>query len=147
MKILLTISFLAFSIFISVLIVFLTEQLIMSVFWMGIIQYLSYSFFLIFTGLILYIWISEYARKKQAFQREDFVRNLSNALGKHGLIPSPEIKIWRNQPNSGYISKYVELEIEGKRYVAFTSFDGLEIFEIYKKEDYEKLTNPSKNPM
>jgi len=71
--------------------------------------------------------------KKQVFQREDFVRNLSNALGKHGLIPSPEIKIWRNQPNSGWMTKYVELEIDEQRYVVITSFDGLEISEIYKK--------------
>lgn len=141
MKILLSISFLAFSIFIGVIIVFLTEQLIIPVVWMGIIQYLSYSFFLIFTGLILYIWVSEYARKRQVFQREDFVRNLSNALGKHGLISSPKIKIWRNQPNQGWVSKYVELEIDEQRYVVITSFDGLEISEIYKKEEHEKLTD------
>lgn len=147
MKILLVISFLAFSIFIGVIIVFLTGQLIMPIVWMGIIQYLSYSFFLIFTGLILYIWISEYARKRQVFQREDFVRNLSNALGEHGLIPSPEIKIWRNQPNPGWMTKYVELGIDGKRYVVITSFDGLEISEIYKKEEHEELTNPSKDPV
>lgn len=134
-------SFLLFALFIFTTILFLTKNFVIKEFWIAFFQFFSYFLFVACTGLIVYIWISEYIRKKQAFQREDFLRNLLNTLTMHGLIESPGVKIWKNQIAQGWTSRIVEIEIQKRRFIIVASFDGLEILEIYKKEDYQKLLN------
>lgn len=64
-----------------------------------------------------------------------------NALENNGhiRINRPDVKVWKNQMAQGWASRIVELEIDKQRYIVICSFDGLEIFETYKKEEYEKL--------
>lgn len=137
----LAISSILFLTFLTTVTLFLEKNFIFPRVWLGIIQYLSYGFFLVFTGSIIYIWISEYIRKKQTFQREDFIKNMFNALENNGHIKinRPDVKVWKNQMAQGWASRIVELEIDKQRYIVICSFDGLEIFETYKKEEYEKL--------
>lgn len=133
------VSSLVFTLFVLTTILFLTKNFVIKEFWLAFFQFFSYFLFVACTGLIIYIWISEYVKKKQTFQREDFLRNLLNTLAIHGLIESPKAKIWKNQVAQGWTSRIVEIEIEKQRFIIVASFDGLEILEIYKKEDYEKL--------
>lgn len=137
------ISSISFLIFIITVVVSISGIFFISKFWLGTIQYFTYCIFLSLTGLVIYIWISEFVRKKQTFQREDFIRNLLNTLRAHGIIPSPNVKIFKNQTSQGWTAKIVELEIDKKRYIVVSSFDGLEIFEIYSKKEYEELIKKS----
>ena len=104
----------------------------------GTLQYLTYSSLLILSGVAIYIWIYEFIQKKQTFQREDFTRNLITTLSDQGLIPRPNLKILRNQNTQG-ASRVVEIEIDSKKLILSASFDGLEINEVYEKDEYEKL--------
>ncbi len=103
----------------------------------AVLQYLSYSFFFVVTGLIIYIWLSEYLRKRNIFKREDFIKNLTNALGAHGIINIPQIKIWENQIAQNWTSRTVEVEISYIKYIVNTSVDGLEIFKIQEKAEHQ----------
>lgn len=104
---------------------------------LGISQYLSYSLFLILSGLVIYVWIYEFILKKQAFQREDFTRNLLITLEEYAIIPPPKVKILKNESIRGF-ERSVTIEVDGKKNILRTSGDGLEIMEIQSGEEYEK---------
>ena len=116
--------------------VFLHEQAFLD--WslaLGIIQYISYSALLVVSGIAIYIWLFEYVKKKQSFEREDFVRNLIAALGEYNLIERPNIKIFQN--NAQGAIRRVEIEINSKYFVLETSLDGIEIMSAQTKEEFE----------
>ena len=108
----------------------------LNIFW-GIGQYISYSLLLVLSGLAIYIWIYEFIRKKQTFQREDFTRNLLVTLGEYNLIKRPDVKIYRNEQGQNF-TRVVEVEIADKRYVLTSSIDGLEIMSSYEKTEFEQ---------
>jgi len=126
-------SGLLFLVFVSTVVVFLSKVFIMEILFVGIIQYTSYGLFLIFTGLVIYVWLLEYIKKRQTFQREDFIKNLLNTLATHELIKKDPVIIWRNNRFPGnYMSKSLEIEIKDQKYSVEASFDGLEIYNITK---------------
>lgn len=110
-----------------------------SIVW-GTLQYISYSLLLVLTGLSIYIWIFEFIQKKQTFRREDFVKNLINALEEQGLIKRPNFKILKNEMNM--MARIVEIEIDNQKLFLNVSFDGLEINKVQTKAEFEKMIPP-----
>lgn len=138
-KFLLIVSVISLAIFVFTVANIFSDVTILPVLWLGVIQYLSYGGIIITSGLIIYIWIYEYIKKKQTFKREDFVKNLVNTLSDYGIVNPPDIKIWKNQIARSALSKVVEIEVNSKRLIVVCSFDGVDISEIYEKEEYERL--------
>ena len=107
------------------------------------LQFASYAIFLSASGVIIYIWLSDYIKRRQAYQREDFIPNLLKSLRDQGFIGEPQVKILKNQFLQNYAGRYVVASIKGKKYHLTVSIDGLEINEIYTDEEFKKLSQTS----
>lgn len=145
LKFLLIFQIVAFLLLLSSVIIKITEESIkLPPPLLPYLQYVSYVIFLSVSGIIIYIWLSDFVKRRQAYQREDFIPNLFESLRNQGYISEPGVKITKNQFLQNYSSRYVEIMIKNKKYHLTVSLDGLEIYEIYNEDEFKKL-NQSTN--
>ena len=137
-KIMIPLLILFFISFVVCLIFNFYERYIWSEFFTGIIQYISYFGVLCLSGLLVYMWAHEYIKKKQTFQREDFIKNLLDTLTIHGIINPPNVKVWEI---SNDLNKTVRLKIDSDDWAVSCSYDGKEVYKVDKVDKVDKITS------